>query len=997
VEPSVKCDVCSAGKFQDETDGKFAECKVCPGGYFISDPGQDEKKHQVQGDCLQCGPGQISDSGAQFCYACAVGRRSFVNLTNNKSSCIDCTAGFYQDTTVGNSTCKECLAGFYQNVPAKPFCLPCVPGFYQNLNAQSGCKKCEVGQYLSATEQVICKKCPIGFSQNDEGQASCIPCSPGEFNDATDGAAKCKLCAESTYFGAKGRNSRCIDCPVGWTSVQGSAKCQACVAGTFGKGCQLCPVGYARNGTDDDATQCRLCRLGETTSIPGAATCEKCDLGKKGSRRGECSDCPVGRYQDTKGETSCKECDVDTYLSETGKSSKADCVACDSERSTGTSVANTNATSCLCRRGDFYQNEKRECLPCPAGADCTKKDGLLLSELSAVPGYYRENDFVVVFEKCHTKEDCVGGRVQDQCRNGTTGVLCAVCIDGYIRIDGTCSQCPPDVSTDGTTALLLVSTVPPFLLFVFLALYLSLSREGGCCSSEAEKEEIKSNITKVSPATVSALPTRTPDRNNITKVSPVTVPALPPKPKKKLKRNLTNVRTAVSISHYSSNDESKNQIAEVVAEQITGMVEETVEENVNEIGGATGGEIEIDTGRISRKVTIRHDAPGLSIRSWVGQIRKFGHRVRILIGYLQISSALVFSFDVPWPPETLRLLKSLTFINFNFMDFFQPLEPCMLYTPFLKQATFHMAILPLCGLTVLAAGVVALKCNKPSVVWPRAKSVMVTLVFLLYPGICTRVFTTFKCQRIGDRLYFMADYSHSCFEGEHQIVVVLMYMCMGLFVLGIPIGSTLVLYFHKKLHRVDETASPELQARGKRFETIYGALYDAYEPKYWWFESAIMINKALLTGGLVLVAPGTSVQILVGLVLALGFSVLLMQTKPYEDDDDDKLQTIATVSTVSTLLIGFALKVDRKAEGEAGEFDTALLDIILIGLFVGVGVSGVYMMLKSLPCLDRSSGGDDNSTRSTRSRRLEKKADEEKKTEIVPVVKTRKKKHQNST
>jgi len=279
---------------------------------------------------------------------------------------------------------------------------------------------------------------------------------------------------------------------------------------------------------------------------------------------------------------------------------------------------------------------------------------------------------------------------------------------------------------------------------------------------------------------------------------------------------------------------------------------------------------------------------------------------------------------------------------------------------------------------------------------------MVTIVFLLYPGICTRVFTTFKCQRIGEHLYFMADYSHLCYEGDHQIMVVLMYVCMGLFVLGIPIGSTLVLYFHRELHRVDdETASPELQVRGKRFETIYGALYDAYEPKYWWFESAIMINKALLTGGLVLVAPGSSVQILVGLVLALGFSVLLMQTKPYEEDDDDKLQTIATVSTVSTLLIGFALKVDRKAEeGEAGEFDTALLDIILIGLFVGVGVSGVYMILKSLPCFDRSSGDDDNNSSDggddkssndggDENRKLENKADEEKKTVIVPVVKTR--------
>jgi hypothetical protein len=143
------------------------------------------------------------------------------------------------------------------------------------------------------------------------------------------------------------------------------------------------------------------------------------------------------------------------------------------------------------------------------------------------------------------------------------------------------------------------------------------------------------------------------------------------------------------------------------------------------------------------------------------------------------------------------------------------------------------------------------------------------------------------------------------------------------------------------------------------------------------------------------------------LVLALCFSVLLLQTKPYEEDDDDKLQTIATVSTVSTLLIGFALKVDRKAQGEEGEFDTALLDIILIGLFVGVLLSAVYMVLKSFPCCDRghgddgkrskggdgdkgSQGGDDDkgSKGSDKTRKLKMKVAEEEKTEIVAVVKT---------
>ena len=63
------------------------------------------------------------------------------------------------------------------------------------------------------------------------------------------------------------------------------------------------------------------------------------------------------------------------------------------------------------------------------------------------------------------------------------------------------------------------------------------------------------------------------------------------------------------------------------------------------------------------------------------------------------------------------------------------------------------------------------------------------------------------------------------------------------------------------------------------------------------------------------------------------------------------MQTIATVSTCATLLIGFTLKVDRGMSGEqAGEYDDKIIDIILILLFIGVGFSGMFIILKSLPC-----------------------------------------------
>ena len=171
------------------------------------------------------------------------------------------------------------------------------------------------------------------------------------------------------------------------------------------------------------------------------------------------------------------------------------------------------------------------------------------------------------------------------------------------------------------------------------------------------------------------------------------------------------------------------------------------------------------------------------------------------------------------------------------------------------------------------------------------------------------------------------------------------------YVFGIPIGSTLVLHCNrKKLFSESES--------GKTFRAMFSSIYEAYEPKYWYFESIIMIQKAMLTGGLVLIAPGTSAQILVGLIIALVFYTILLRTQPYEGEEEDLLQSIATASTVMTLLIGFTLKAVQNEGGpnEQGTYDDAVLDILLVLLFTAVGLSGMFIMVRSLPCCALAKG-----------------------------------------
>ena len=482
----IQCKNCVAGKYRKggPGGGEAMGCISCTKGTYQNEQGQ--------ASCIKCSPGEFNNvSGAAVCQPCA--ENTYSADKGRNSTCVDCPIGWSSSTgsakcqicgagTYGvdcenckagqyrtsddttSDSCKNCPAGFSQSGKGQASCLPCIPGTFQNISGQPSCDKCpentkseqanstkcdscgdgeksvkgsatcsdcdageagigEKGACFSCPEGFYrtsgmatkaCSDCPIGFSQNDPGQVSCIPCSPGEFNDVA-GAVRCKECLNTTYFGGKGRNTTCMDCPTGWSSEDGSAKCQACGAGTFGVGCQHCPLGFARTGTDSDTTQCKQCKLGETTSIKGATTCEICDTGKFGSNKGNCSTCPTGYFQDTKGQDRCS----DSCLTP-GK------------------IPNKEGTGCepppwgACKVGEYLNNtaindkDAWQCIDCPYGADCDTNDKTFTT-LKPKDGYWRVNAGFDPFHGCPYPEHCTNS----QCMNGTKGVLCALCKQGY--------------------------------------------------------------------------------------------------------------------------------------------------------------------------------------------------------------------------------------------------------------------------------------------------------------------------------------------------------------------------------------------------------------------------------------------------------------------------------------------------------------------------------------------------------------------------------------
>ena len=330
------------------------------------------------------------------------------------------------------------------------------------MNGTEICSDCGAGKYSDAPSLTSCKDCEAGEYQPIAGKSACFPCIPGKFNDEL-GQLKCKVCSKNTNSESS-TATECNICRLGKTSEPGSARCQACGAGTYGKGCKPCELGYARSSTDTDTTQCKICGLGETTSSIGAASCEKCDVGQYGSATGTCSICPSDKFQDGKGEIDCKVC-------KNGE------------------VPNDQRTGCKlppwgeCKIGEYLNDlslEKNDwsCLTCPDGAECTTLPVPTLSILQNQPGFWRVPNIYydqptkprVEYILCNFPDRCSSTyNFSLSCQKlGTEGPMCAVCSDHFnLDSNGICTEC-----SDSVLATRMMLCVMVFVLLILCFLFI---------------------------------------------------------------------------------------------------------------------------------------------------------------------------------------------------------------------------------------------------------------------------------------------------------------------------------------------------------------------------------------------------------------------------------------------------------------------------------------------------------------------------------------------
>ena len=753
---SIECDPCQAGRYQHETGQ--ASCLPCVPGLANKEQGRTECLNckinsfaPIIGElqCTECPKGRTAAIGAMRCSICGTGTYKL------NDSCIVCPVGFHQNTQNAKS-CLECKAGFYANEKRMQNCYACIPGMYVAEPKQTACKQCDYHMYVSEPKQ-----------------------------------------------------TQCTTCPAGYHSKRGSTECSGCEVGTYGTSvetgsvdvlrCQTCPIGWKRADVDVSRTRCLQCAEGQMTFNFGSTSCLGCDFGRYGTAPGVCERCVPGMYQDAKGQVICRDCPQDTYSDMFENKAKADCLDCQSVKTTGiNNTGNVNVSACVCQKETFYQ-DANDCLTCPRGASCTRHDGVTIHEVYPAAGYWRSKPTDNYFSPCSkalvgqgaadamAKARCCplnsttnvsqcnrGDQGDDwlsdhQCSVGYEGPLCMICSAEFIRIGVDCKPCPGGSDISGAI-MSLVGVCAILMIFVFIKV--------------SRTKEVKEKADEHSD-----------ERAHF-------------------------VGELIILISYM-------QILSGLARTYGGAVEYP-EQYVEFTRGMSFVNFDLAYAMVCCNYLI----------SFFVYIT--------LVSYSQHS---LFSFSRS--SDRIFNLKNLP----KYLWYLQPFAHCSLSLPFQEKLILHL-ITPLTfWVSIQIAQFLAVQCHKAkkSSATLIAQSnvggtIVLQLGMLLYPSLMTRVFSAFRCFPVAmgretTRYFLEGDFSIACFENDSlhvTLIVPLAIVSLVVYTVGFPAFVVYELWSHRtSLHDRTHASYMLTQLR-------VGSLVESFEEPFWFWEPIIILYKMML-------------------------------------------------------------------------------------------------------------------------------------------------------
>ena len=94
---------------------------------------------------------------------------------------------------------------YYQPELFQASCLPCSPGLFNDRIGSAVCQDCAMGTFSRQLRSVVCLECKAGTGTTQEGSAFCNDCARGRYGSQSQ---PCKNCDHGTFTKDPGKNNR---------------------------------------------------------------------------------------------------------------------------------------------------------------------------------------------------------------------------------------------------------------------------------------------------------------------------------------------------------------------------------------------------------------------------------------------------------------------------------------------------------------------------------------------------------------------------------------------------------------------------------------------------------------------------------------------------------------------------------------------------------------------------------------------------------------------
>ena len=135
----------------------------------------------------------------------------------------------------------------------------------------------------------------------------------------------------------------------------------------------------------------------------------------------------------------------------------------------------------------------------------------------------------------------------------------------------------------------------------------------------------------------------------------------------------------------------------------------------------------------------------------------------------------------------------------------------------------------------------------------------------------------------------------------------------------------------EKIRRPVEVREQDEELMTKAF------LFEPYKPEYWYFEVVETARRLMMTGVLSTIKPGSFVQLSSGLLMSIGYVVLISNIHPYVEVRDNTIAVLTGCQLVLVFMTASFMKYQTKLEeGEAYELQGLGVMLILSYLIIFV-------------------------------------------------------------